>query len=228
MKLKRIIYVIVIAFLIISIITLSIKIFKIDNHKTTIIGNTIENIDDETDDTFTSNFMTSSLLLKMLTNDASKERNGKLIKLSKLIDASDKIIINVGLIDLCNYIKEEDSLIYDETILNRQSEITISNISSIVNIVNTKCKKTKIVINELVYPYSIKDDKLLDIFNEINDKIRKIIDKYKTNINDLSFLVSINIFIEKVSKMDIIYIKEWWKKWIIITFQTTHIEMKHY
>jgi hypothetical protein len=25
----------------------------------------------------------------------------------------------------------------------------------------------------------------------------------------LSFLVSINIFIEKVSKMDIIYIKEW-------------------
>ena len=147
MRLKRIIYVIVIAFLIISIITLSIKIFKIDNHKTTIIGNTIENIDDETDDTFTSNFMTSSLLLKMLTNDASKEKNGKLIKLSKLIDASDEIIINVGLIDLCNYIKEEDILIYDETILNRQSEITISNISSIVNIVNTKCKKTKIVIN---------------------------------------------------------------------------------
>ena len=34
-------------------------------------------IDGEIDDTFTSSFMTSSLLLKMLINDASKESEGK-------------------------------------------------------------------------------------------------------------------------------------------------------
>ena len=187
MKLKKIIYILAILSMIFFIVMLSIKIFSNNTGKTTIIGNNIENIDGEIDDTFTSSFMTSSLLLKMLINDASKESEGKLIKLSNLINNSDKIIINVGMVDLCNYIKEKETLIYDETVINRQSEITISNISNIIDIVNSRCKNTTIFIQTLTYPYNIKDEKLISIFNEINGKIKQIIDKYKINVSNLSF-----------------------------------------
>lgn len=180
MKLKKILYILSLIVLITFTVLLSIKIYKSTNKdKTIILGNNIELIKENVDDTFTSSFMTSTLLLKMIESDASKDKEGKIVKLSNLIKESKEIIVNVGSVDLCNYIKDEENLIYDEIILKRQSEIIESNIYNIVKLINSKSKNANILVYKITYPYTYKDDALIKIFDELNTKINKIINKIK-------------------------------------------------
>ena len=84
-KIKAKVHNLLISFLLVLIVVLfSSLIIKKDNDKVTVIGNETAN-DSNYDQTFTSSFMTSSFLLKMLNNDASKSIDGKIIKLSLLL-----------------------------------------------------------------------------------------------------------------------------------------------
>ena len=188
MKLKKILYILSLIILITFIVFFSLNIYKnVNKDKTILLGNNIELIKENVDDTFTSSFMTSTLLLKMIESDASKDKEGKIVKLSNLIKESKEIIINIGSVDLCNYIKDEDGLIYDEIILKRKSEIIESNIYNIVKLINNKSNNTNILVCEISYPYTYKDDALIKIFDELNAKINKIIDKIKEECKWLTF-----------------------------------------
>ena len=71
MNKKKIIYVIITFLLMITIILLSINLHNRKNKSFVIcLGNPINN--QEIDETFTSSFMDSSFLLKLLENDSSK------------------------------------------------------------------------------------------------------------------------------------------------------------
>lgn len=175
MKLKKIIYTVIVSLMVILLITFSCKIYKAHNKSLTLIlGNPIENI--EGNDTFTSSFMTSSFLLKMIENDASKQVDDKVIKLSKLIQDSNTIIINIGSVDVAN--------IDDEELLTRQSQITITNIKKVVELVILKSKNTDIKLCLLDESYSL-----------INEQIKQITLKNGIKINNMSFFNSINICI---------------------------------
>ena len=192
MKLKKIIYSGVTILLITLIITFTTLIIKSYNKEQVIIlGNPIENISyDNADDTFTSDFMTSNFLLKMLENDASKQNEERLIKLSSLIQNSKTIIVNIGYMDLCN--------ISDEELLKRQAEITINNIKNIVKLVIQNSKNANIYVCLLSIP---EDVILSSIFQETNNKIKQISNENGINIYNMSFFSSINkIFIEKCMK----------------------------
>ena len=210
MKLKKIIYIISIITLIFLIVMFSTLIYKNQRKdKITLLGNNIELSYETIDDTFTSNFMTSTLLLKMIENDASKEKDGKVVKLSNVINQSKEIIINIGQIDLCNFIKEDESLLYDEIVLIRQSEIILSNINNIFKIVNNKSNNCKITICNIDYPYTIYDEKLINIFNNINEQINQIVNTYKANLLGLScFSFNKYNLLKNYSKLGIISFKE--------------------
>jgi hypothetical protein len=144
-----------------------------------LLGNPIENITyGNVDETFTSTFMTSNFLLKMIENDASKQCDDKLIKLSSLMQDSKIIIINIGYMDLCN--------IDDEEMLIRQSEITVSNIKSIVNLILQKSKNTMIY---LCLIQSIENSNLVHIYQDINYKIKLISTENGINIYNMSFFL---------------------------------------
>lgn len=169
MKRKNIIYVIVVFLLSISVIITTLVVKNKDNNKMTILlGNQIEtNI--EVNDTFTSSFMDSLFLLNLIKNDASKQVDNKIVKLSVLIKNSNKIIINIGKIDIDNNIDvKEDRLYYDYDILNACKEKLINNVIQIKNYIYLINKKASIEILPLTYQFEINDKKIIDLYNEIN------------------------------------------------------------
>lgn len=199
MKLKKIIYSGTSLLLIILIIVFSTLIIKSHNKsQITILGNPIENISYENvDETFTSTFMTSNFLVKMLENDASKQNGDKLIKLSSLIYNSKTIIINIGYLDLYN--------INDEELVNRQAEITINNIKKIVGLIIEKSKNANISLCLIQIP---ENSNFAHIYQRINNKIKQISIENGINIYNMSFFSSINIiFIEKYLKSGIIILE---------------------
>lgn len=181
MKLKKTILYILTLILIPIIITFSICLLPKNNNdnKGLLIGNTVENINInyQYDDTFTSSFMDSSYLLKMLKNDASKEIENKIIKLSSLIKKSSFIIINIGLVDIESLIEvneKENLLIFDEELIYQKCEILFSNLRQCIKKTYEYNDKITVFINKLSYNYYINDEKLINIYNEINNSYKNI------------------------------------------------------
>ena len=166
------------------IVILSILIYNSHSKINSIIlGNDIEELSD-VDNTFTSSFMTSTMLLKMLENDASKVIGDKIVKLSSLIKESTEIHINIGSVDINNLL----TINYDKEILERQSEIVISNISNIIDLIVKHTKNSTIKIYGLVNSYDNNDETLIDFYSAFNTNLENLILSKQTKISFLSFL----------------------------------------
>lgn len=181
MKLKKTILYLLTLLLIPLVVTFSICLLHNDKNdiKGLLIGNNIENVNVNYpyDDTFTSSFMDSSYLLKMIKNDASKEIDNKIVKLSTLIKKSNFVIINIGLVDiesLININENENKLIYDEEILYQKSEVLISNIKQIIDLIYDYNDKIDLFINKLSYNYYTNDAIVINLYKNINNLYEQV------------------------------------------------------
>ena len=135
--------------------------------------------------TFTSSFMDSSYLLKLLSFDASKSNEGTIEKLSDIIKKSSFIIINIGLIDFDNLIKIDETnniLIYDEEMLYQKSEIFYSNLKNIITHIYKYNKSIDLYVKKISYHYYINNDNLLTFYSLVNENIQEIVTKQGGNL----------------------------------------------
>lgn len=181
MKLKKTILYLLTLLLIPLVVTFSICLLHNDKNdiKGLLIGNNIENVNVNYpyDDTFTSSFMDSAYLLKMIKNDASKEIDNKIVKLSTLIKKSSFVIINIGLVDiesLININENENKLIYDEEILYQKSEVLISNLKQIIDLIYDYNDKIGLFINKLSYNYYTNDAIVINLYKNINNLYEQV------------------------------------------------------
>lgn len=181
MKLKKTILYLLTLLLIPLVVTFSICLLHNDknNIKGLLIGNNIENVNVNYpyDDTFTSSFMDSAYLLKMIKNDASKEIDNKIVKLSTLIKKSNFVIINIGLVDiesLININENENKLIYDEEILYQKSEVLISNLKQIIDLIYDYNDKIGLFISKLSYNYYTNDAIVINLYKNINNLYEQV------------------------------------------------------
>lgn len=180
MNKKKIIYVIITFLLVITIILLSINLHNRKNKSFVIcLGNPINN--QEIDETFTSSFMDSSFLLKLLENDSSKNINNKIVKLSNHIKSSSLIIINLGNFEISNLIKENKVLTYDYELLGRQRNVLLDNIPKIIESIRNLNHLANISIYPLTYSFNFNDEYLIDFYKNINDSFKNISNQYKLN-----------------------------------------------
>ena len=147
------------------------KIYNKTQEKTVLIGNYID-ISQNVDISFTSTFMTSSYLYKLLLNDSIKMIDNKKTQISDLIKKSNNIIINIGSYEIGCLIKiEHNNFLYDTDILNRQLEILIENIDNIYSLITIINKKTKIILCDITYPFTMNDNTLIKFYKTTNDEI---------------------------------------------------------
>lgn len=187
MKLKKNILTILSIILLVMCIILSCLISIKSNHKNNkgiIIGNKInhEISFDNCDDTFTFDYMSTAYLNKMIDIDASKIIDNKAKKLSNLIKESSYVIINIGGYDLSSVIKEDfnnNSLIYDKEILNRQKDNVVSLLNQIIRKIQSINNKTIIYLMEVKYPYSINDEYASSVYLQLNQSFYNFTKKYK-------------------------------------------------
>lgn len=178
MRLKKVLFKLVLLVMIFIIVTLSILIFtKKDETKTDyaiLLGNPLENqISIEYDDTFTSEFMNSSYLLKLFKHDASKSVDGKLIKLSSLIKDSSVVIVNIGSFEIKSLITDS----YDEEIIDRTIDVYLNNLDDILNNINNNNQNIQMYVCNIKYTESNYDKTLINIFSSLNESIRIIAKK---------------------------------------------------
>lgn len=159
------------------IITLSICIFsKKDNEEDNfaiLIGNPLESkLTIDYDDTFTSEFMSSSYLLKMFENDASKSVDGKVIKLTSLVKKANVIILNIGSFEIYSVIDVYANS-YDDEILNRTIDIYLNHLNMIID--NIKEINSNLYVCNIKYPLSSYNKDLSIIFKNLNESINQIL-----------------------------------------------------
>lgn len=191
MKRKKIFYFSILILLIVSIVSLTVLIIKKQKcFKETgvLLGCPIENIkiNKEYNDSFVYEYATSTHLQKMIELDASKTFDGKIIKLSTLINNATFIVINVGTNDLTNYINInnfKNTLSYDIEILERQISIIVSSVSASINSINTMNNNCKIYLLNQQYPFAIYDETIDNLFNSLNESYEILANKH--NINNI-------------------------------------------
>ena len=189
MKLKKTILYIITLLLIPIIVTFSICLLpKNQNIKGIIIGNPIENVNLKYsyDNSFTSSFMNSSFLLQMLENDASKESEGKIIKLSRLIKDSSFILINIGKVDLSSLIKineKENKLIFDKELIYQKSQVITYNLQQCIDLIFQYNNNIDVYIAKIAYNYSINNSDLINCYNDINNAYQNI-----ASVNNVFFI----------------------------------------
>lgn len=166
-------------FFLIIIITLIcvISIFLINkNNKNKsqniiLIGNYVDITNVDT--SFTSTFMDSNYLYKLLTNDSSKIINNQKIKISKHIKQAKKIIINIGAYEMDNLItKQKNNLIYDKELLSRQACILLENINKICIYVTNITNDNNITLCGLSNDFSYNDFYIDKFYKTLNSKIQ--------------------------------------------------------
>lgn len=175
---KKLLYVFIVCFLVAFtlVFTMFIKNNKSDKLNV-LLGNKVEIEQIQLNDTFTSDFMDSNYLKELLINDASKQIDGKIVKLSNLIKNSKNVYINIGSIDLNTLIEQDNinnKLNYDLQLIERKLEIYFANINIIKEKIIDINKKTNICFISLSYPYSINDDNIKEIYEKINEKLIKL------------------------------------------------------
>ncbi|MCI5744698.1 MAG: hypothetical protein MR270_00200 [Erysipelotrichaceae bacterium] len=197
MKLKKLIFTISIPLLIIIALILSISInYKSKTYVNSklIIGEKVNNNminSSDYNDSFTAQNMSCSFLKKMIDEDASKIIDGKIVKLSKCIKKSSNIIINIGNYDMSAKISHNtynNSLIYDYEILLCQIEINEDFLKQIIKSVQQINKEIKIYILSIKYPYSIKDEKLMKIYDMLNYRYEQITTKLYEKQDYIKFI----------------------------------------
>ena len=176
---KAVLYVFVVFFLIIStlIFTVIIKNNSDGNNINVLLGNKINIEDSKTNDTFTNEFMDSNYLKQLILNDASKQIDNKIVKLSYLIKKSKNIYIYIGINDFNTLINEDslnNKLTYDFDLLKRKQEIYFNNLVIIKNKIIQINDKANITFINLPYLYLIKDKTILDFYSNINEKLDEI------------------------------------------------------
>lgn len=176
---KAVLYVFVVFFLIIStlIFTVIIKNNSDGNNINVLLGNKINIEDSKTNDTFTNEFMDSNYLKQLILNDASKQIDNKIVKLSYLIKKSKNIYIYIGINDFNTLINEDslnNKLTYDFDLLKRKQEIYFNNLVIIKNKIIQINDKANITFIKLPYLYLIKDKTILDFYSNINEKLDEI------------------------------------------------------
>ena len=118
--------------------------------------------------------LTEQVLIK---NDASKEIDNKIVKLSTLIKKSNFVIINIGLVDiesLININENENKLIYDEEILYQKSEVLISNLKQIIDLIYDYNDKIGLFINKLSYNFYTNDAIVINLYKNINNLYEQV------------------------------------------------------
>ena len=179
----------------ITIILLSIGLFNTKKNTKNfglLLGNGSEyiNFNSPYDDSFAYDYNTSDFLYKMLEMDASKKNNNEnIIKLSQLIKKANYVIINIGTHDIKSKIitnKYNQTLNYDLEILNRYSEVLVSNVTNIILKIKEYNSKINIYLLSLIYPYNIYDDKIANLFITINKSYELLANKYQINYLKIS------------------------------------------
>ena len=191
MKRKKIIYFSILIFLVISIISLTFLIVhkqKSFKENGVLLGSPIENIkiSKEYNDSFVYEYATATHIQKMIELDASKTLDGKIVKLSTLINNATFIVINVGTNDLTNYINInsfKNTLSYDIEVLERQISIIISSVSASINSISTINNKCEIYLLNQQYPFAIYDETIDNLFNSLNESYEILANKH--NINNI-------------------------------------------
>lgn len=191
MKRKKIIYFSILIFLVISIISLTFLIVhkqKSFKENGVLLGSPIENIkiSKEYNDSFVYEYATATHIQKMIELDASKTLDGKIVKLSTLINNATFIVINVGTNDLTNYINInsfKNTLSYDIEVLERQISIIISSVSASINSISTINNKCEIYLLNQQYPFAIYDETIDNLFTSLNESYEILANKH--NINNI-------------------------------------------
>ena len=179
----------------ITIILLSIGLFNTKKNTKNfglLLGNGSEyiNFNSPYDDSFAYDYNTSDFLYKMLEMDASKKNNNEnIIKLSQLIKKANYVIINIGTHDIKSKIvinKYNQTLNYDLEILNRYSEVLVSNVTNIILKIKEYNSKINIYLLSLIYPYNIYNDEIANLFISINKSYELLANKYQINYLKIS------------------------------------------
>lgn len=179
----------------ITIILLSIGLFNTKKNTKNfglLLGNGSEyiNFNSPYDDSFAYDYNTSDFLYKMLEMDASKKNNNEnIIKLSQLIKKANYAIINIGTHDIKSKIitnKYNQTLNYDLEILNRYSEVLVSNVTNIILKIKEYNSKINIYLLSLIYPYNIYNDEIANLFISINKSYELLANKYQINYLKIS------------------------------------------
>ncbi len=179
----------------ITIILLSIGLFNTKKNTKNfglLLGNGSEyiNFNSPYDDSFAYDYNTSDFLYKMLEMDASKKNNNEnIIKLSQFIKKANYVIINIGTHDIKSKIitnKYNQTLNYDLEILNRYSEVLVSNVTNIILKIKEYNSKINIYLLSLIYPYNIYNDEIANLFISINKSYELLANKYQINYLKIS------------------------------------------
>ena len=129
------------------------------------------------DKTFVSNFMESDYLLKIVTNDASKIVDEKVLKISALVKKSNIAFISIGTNDIKNQVKVNENLktvSFDEDIVNRKIEILLFNVNEIVNQLKVFNPNINIYLLKIEYFLNYKNEKIESYVDLINQKYKNI------------------------------------------------------
>ena len=178
MRLKKVLFKLFLLVMILIIVTLSILVFtkkgEEKNEYAILLGNPLDKqITIEYDDTFTSEFMNSSYLLKLFEYDASKSVDGKLIKLTSLIKDSSIVIVNIGDLEIKSLINASD----DQEVIDRTIDIYLNNLNAIINHIYDNKKNIQVYVCNIKYTESNYDKTLINIFSSLNESIRIIAKK---------------------------------------------------
>lgn len=178
MRLKKVLFKLFLLVMILIIVTLSILVFtkkgEEKNEYAILLGNPLDKqITIEYDDTFTSEFMNSSYLLKLFEYDASKSVDGKLIKLTSLIKDSSIVIVNIGSFEIKSLITDS----YDEEIIDRTIDVYLNNLDDILNNINNNNQNIQVYVCNIKYTEGKYDKTLINIFSSLNESIRIIAKK---------------------------------------------------
>ena len=183
MRLKKVLFKLFLLVMIFIIVTLSILVFtkkgEEKNEYAILLGNPLDKqITIEYDDTFTSEFMNSSYLLKLFEYDASKSVDGKLVKLTSLIKDSSIVIVNIGDFEIKSLISDS----YDEEVIDRTIDIYLNNLNAIINHIYDNKKNAQVYVCNIKYTSNNYDKTLADIFSSLNESIDIIVKRNNANL----------------------------------------------
>lgn len=155
---------------------------KFKNLEGIIVGNKIEEftyLNQLTfcDTTFLNESMSTSYICKMFEQNASKICGNKLVSLSTLLKNKSYLILQFSMCDFLPYMKQnayENKIDYDEELLSRQIQISLSFINSIINEIMTNNEALVVIHIGYYYPFSIYDAQAYEQLRMANQQYKQL------------------------------------------------------